>query len=136
LFKLKKYFSYIVSVCFIGGGNRSTRRKPLTCHKSLTNFIPTCCIEYTSPLTVFEPTTLVVIGTDCKYSYKSNYHTITRRHLQVFCLTRLGLEPMIYCSRGEHANHNTTTAPSLFCKYRCVSNNVLNVLKCFMFSCR
>ena len=24
---------------FIGGGNRSTRRKPLTCRKSLTNFI-------------------------------------------------------------------------------------------------
>jgi len=24
---------------FIGGGNRSTRRKPLTCPKSLTNFI-------------------------------------------------------------------------------------------------
>ena len=28
---------YTVSV--IGWGNRSTRRKPLTCHKSLTNFI-------------------------------------------------------------------------------------------------
>jgi hypothetical protein len=30
---------YIVSVSFIGGGNRSTQRKPQTCHKSLTNFI-------------------------------------------------------------------------------------------------
>ena len=28
---------YTVSV--IGGGNRSTRKKPLTCHKSLINFI-------------------------------------------------------------------------------------------------
>jgi len=28
-----------VAVSFIGGGNRSTRRKPSTCHKSLTNFI-------------------------------------------------------------------------------------------------
>jgi len=36
-----------LSVLF-GGGNRSTRRKPLICRKSLTNFI-TCCIEYTSP---------------------------------------------------------------------------------------
>jgi hypothetical protein len=52
------------------------------------------CIEYTSPLTVFEPITLVVIGTDCKDSDKPNYHTITRQHLQVFCLTGLGLEPM------------------------------------------
>jgi hypothetical protein len=30
---------YIVVVSFIGGGNWSTRRKPLTCRKSLTNFI-------------------------------------------------------------------------------------------------
>jgi hypothetical protein len=27
-----------VAVSFIGGGNWSTERKPLTCHKSLTNF--------------------------------------------------------------------------------------------------
>jgi hypothetical protein len=27
-------FSYIVAVSFIGGGNRSTQRKPLTCHKA------------------------------------------------------------------------------------------------------
>jgi len=31
------YFSYIVAVSFIGGGNRSTRRKPPTYRKSLTN---------------------------------------------------------------------------------------------------
>ena len=31
---------YIVAVSFIGGGNHSIRRKPLTCSKSLTNFIP------------------------------------------------------------------------------------------------
>ena len=34
------YFSYIVAVNFIGGGNRSTRRKPSICSKSLTNFLP------------------------------------------------------------------------------------------------
>jgi hypothetical protein len=28
-------FSYIVAVSFIGGGNRSTQRKPLTCHKQV-----------------------------------------------------------------------------------------------------
>jgi len=33
------YFSYIVAISFIEGGNRSTRRKPSTCHKALTNFI-------------------------------------------------------------------------------------------------
>ena len=33
--------------------------------------------EYTSPWTGFKLTTLVVIGTDCTGSCKSNYHTIT-----------------------------------------------------------
>jgi hypothetical protein len=36
----QQYFSYIVAVSFIGGGNRGTRRKPPTCPKSLTSFIP------------------------------------------------------------------------------------------------
>ena len=35
----KKDFSYILAVIFIGGGNRSTQRKPPTCLTSLTNFI-------------------------------------------------------------------------------------------------
>ena len=34
------------------------------------------CIERTSPWTGFELITLVVIGTDCTGSCKSNYHTI------------------------------------------------------------
>jgi hypothetical protein len=42
------YFSYIVAVGLNGRGNRSTRRKPPTCCKSLTNLITYCCIEYTS----------------------------------------------------------------------------------------
>ena len=67
----QQYFSYIAAVSFIVGGNWSTQRKPLTSHKSLTNFITICCIEYTSPWTGFELTTLVVIGSCNKY------HTIT-----------------------------------------------------------
>jgi hypothetical protein len=34
-----------------------------------------CCIDYTLPWSGLELTTLVVIGTDCTGSYKSNYHT-------------------------------------------------------------
>ena len=45
--------------------------------KSLTIFITSCCIQYTSPWTGFELTTLVVMGTDCTGSCKANYHTIT-----------------------------------------------------------
>jgi hypothetical protein len=33
---LQQYFSYIVAVGFIGGGNWSIRKKPPTCRKSLT----------------------------------------------------------------------------------------------------
>jgi hypothetical protein len=40
-------------------------------------YICWCCIEYTSPWTGFELTTLVVIDTDCTGSCKSKYHTIT-----------------------------------------------------------
>ena len=39
----QQYFSYIVVVSFISGGNPSTQRKPLICRKSLTNFITQCC---------------------------------------------------------------------------------------------
>jgi hypothetical protein len=45
---LQQYFSYIMAVSFIGGGNRRTRRKPSTCRKSLTNII-TVIMLYTSP---------------------------------------------------------------------------------------
>jgi hypothetical protein len=34
--RLQATTQYIVAVSFIGGGNRSSRRKPPTCHKSLT----------------------------------------------------------------------------------------------------
>jgi hypothetical protein len=44
----QQYFSYIIAVSFISGGNQSTRRKPQTCRKSLTNFITWCYIEYTT----------------------------------------------------------------------------------------
>ena len=77
LWYFQQYFTYIVAVSFIGGGNWSTRRKPPTCRKSLTNFITYCCIEHTSPWTGFQLTTLVVIGTGCMGGCKSNYHTIT-----------------------------------------------------------
>ena len=48
-----------------------------TDRKSLTYFITWCCIEYTSPLARFKLTTLVVNGSYCICSWKSNYHTIT-----------------------------------------------------------
>ena len=37
------------SVCFIGGGNRSTQRKRQICRKLLKKTLSQCCIDYTSP---------------------------------------------------------------------------------------
>jgi hypothetical protein len=54
----------------------STRRKPPTCRKSLTNFI-TYVVSSTPRLREVELGTIVVIDTACIGSYKSNYHTIT-----------------------------------------------------------
>ena len=58
-----QYFSYIMAD-IIGGGNRSMRRKPPTCRKSLTNLITLSCIEYTSPLTGFELTVIAQVVVD------------------------------------------------------------------------
>ena len=76
-----------MAVSFICWGNRSNRRKPPICRKSLTNFITLCCIEYTLPWMVFELTTLVVIDTDCTGSCKSNYHTIMTTTASLYVMT-------------------------------------------------
>ena len=57
-------FSNIMAVSVIGGGNQSTHRKLQTCCKSLTNY----------HIMLYW---VLVIGTDCISSHKSNYHTIT-----------------------------------------------------------
>ena len=36
----QEYFSYIMAVSFIGGGNCSARRKPLTCRKNVVSSTP------------------------------------------------------------------------------------------------
>ena len=59
----QQYFSYIMTVSFIGGGNQRTQRKPPTCRKSLKNLSHNVVlIEYTSPWSRFERATSVVIG--------------------------------------------------------------------------
>ena len=40
----------------------------------------------------------------------------TNTNFIVFGLTWMGLEPMIYRARGEHANHYTTDAVFQICK--------------------
>ena len=76
---MQQYFSYIVAVSIIGGGNPEYLEKTTTCRKSLANINTQCYIEYTSPWAGIKLTTLVVLGTDCIGSCKSNYmnHTIT-----------------------------------------------------------
>jgi hypothetical protein len=72
----QQYFSYIVAVNFIGGGNQRTRRKPSTSQLQVTNELYHIML-YTSLWSRFEITTSMVNSTDCIGSCKSNYHTIT-----------------------------------------------------------
>ena len=51
---------------------------------------------YTSPLSRFELTTSVVIGTDCIGSCKSNYHTITATTAPVLIWRRMGVRVTWY----------------------------------------
>ena len=67
----QQYFSYIVAVNFIGGGNQRTRRKPSTSQLQVTNELYHIML-YTSLWSRFEITTWMVNS-----SCKSNYHTIT-----------------------------------------------------------
>ena len=61
--------------------------KTPTCCKSLTYFITYICIEYTSSHMGIKLMTLVVIGTDCRGSCKSNYHTIMTTTAPTVALT-------------------------------------------------
>jgi len=47
------YFSYSVAVSFNGGGNQSTRRKPPTCCKSLTNLLIFSIVYSVCPKRIF-----------------------------------------------------------------------------------
>ena len=54
-----------MAVSFIGGGNRSTRRRKPTCRKKLINFITVILYRvHLAMCGIPELTTLVVIGTD------------------------------------------------------------------------
>ena len=80
----QQYFSYNVEVSFIGGGNRSTRRKPLT---QVTNKLYHI-ILYTSPWSRFELTTFVgdlrqvfSPGTPVSSTNKIYLHVITEKNI-------------------------------------------------------
>ena len=53
------------------------------------------------------------------YTQSINYSFVYKakegRHVRIFDLTRSGLEPTIYCTRGEHTNYYTTDV--VMCKY-------------------
>jgi hypothetical protein len=60
-------------------------------------------IEYTLPRAGFELTELVVIGTDCIWSCKSNHHTITIKTAPVLGVSRLIV--FYGCSQASLSDH-------------------------------
>ena len=92
-----------------------------------------CCIDYTSPWTGFELTTLVVIGADCIGSYKSDYHTITTttdpakfnqnnmfsslsmQHANLLVAIKLSSDLFFY--KVQHLNYVEENYTQIFCPF-------------------
>ena len=130
---------YYRAVSFIGGGNGSTWRNQLTSHKSLTNFITSCCIKHTSPWAGFKLTILVMIGTDCTASCKFNYHTIMTTTAPVSLGGSLWgkiflpntLYPLLSCGNINFyplPNPSATFLPTWFIAWQILVMNIDNIL--------
>ena len=98
----QQYFSYIVVVCFIGGGNRSTWRKPPTCRKS-DKLCHVMLYQVHFAINRILITTLVMIGTDC--TGRSNYHTITTT-TAAYYKTKVVLRPTKIIRVYQNKNKN------------------------------
>jgi hypothetical protein len=72
--------------------------------KSLTNFVTSFCIKYTSPWVGFELTTLMVIDTDYTGSCKSTYHTIMTTATTIFSCTMVKVCELMYTQKNELSN--------------------------------
>ena len=101
-----------MTASLIGGGKKSTWRKPQTDLLQVTDklyHITLTCIEYTSLWAGFQLTTLMVIGTDWIGSCKSNYHTI-------MTLTSFYYGPLNWFSSVEFANCNYIISHNIHCR--------------------
>jgi hypothetical protein len=105
---------YFVAVSFIGGGNRSTRRKTTVLPLVIDKFYHIMLYRVHPSWVGFELTTLVVIGTVFLNSCISNYHTITNKttflrmavwvfiHLNLFLLSCVVATLYVYMSYLLH----------------------------------
>jgi hypothetical protein len=95
-----QYFSYIVAVSFIGGGNRRTRRNPLTYRKSLTNF--TTLLLYTKPWSrITEILLKLALNTIKQRNYlnsnKRSSHQCGQQSIKVFLFVSVYLYLTVTC---------------------------------------
>jgi hypothetical protein len=125
--RTSKYFSYIEAVSFIDVGNRSTRSKPQTYRKSDTLYhIMLYRVHLASEW--FELTALVVIGTDCIGSCKSNFYHIMLDTLRFELTTSAVIGTGCICSCKSNY-HTTTTTPLIYTQgHLWYTNVVLQVI--------
>ena len=108
--------SYFFLIC---GGNPSTRRKPSTCRKSLTNFYHIMLYWIHLTWAGFEFTISGVISTEYIGICKSNYHTSTTTTasfvISINNLLIIYLPFMIYLFIALYLNTHTHTRMHVSC---------------------
>ena len=128
-------------VSFIGGGNWNTQRKPVTSHwQTLSHNVVSSTPRHECGLN----STLVVIGTVCTGSHKSNYHTITTRMASQNIYKEKGLFKHIFsekfhCTKFDYVHDiyiNSCSLNQLIHQYYlCSCDRRWYMLKCPLYYC-